>query len=108
MLRIYPEVLDWLEMLIKPREEIARRDRNLAEQLSCSSTSVALNMSEGMVACGRQRTACYRISLREMRESYTALEIAQRLRYIAPLEPALEDRSQKIIGTLVRLAFPRR
>jgi four helix bundle protein len=108
MLRIYSDVLDWLEMLETPKQQIARRDRNLSDQLSCSSTSVALNMSEGMVACGRQRTACYRISLREMRESYTALEIAQRLRFIAALEPALEDRSQKILGTLVRLAYPRR
>jgi hypothetical protein len=31
-----------------------------------------------------------------------------RLRYIEPLEAGFADRSQKIIGTLYRLAHPRR
>jgi hypothetical protein len=48
------------------------------------------------------------VALKEARESYAALEVAVRLRYIAPLAPALEDRSQKILGTLVRLALPQR
>jgi hypothetical protein len=43
-----------------------------------------------------------------MRESYSALEVAQRLRYIKSLEPAFEDQCQKILGTLVRLAVPSR
>ena len=37
-------------------------------------------------------------------ESWAALEVSVRLRYIAPLDAAFEDRSQKIIGTLYRLA----
>ena len=41
-----------------------------------------------------------------MRESFAALEIAVRLHYIAPLEPELVAQCQRIIGTLVRLAFP--
>jgi hypothetical protein len=60
-----------------------------------------------MYARGRQRTACYNVALREMRESYAALEVSMRLRYIAPLPEAFEDRIERIMGTLVRLSFPR-
>jgi four helix bundle protein len=95
MLNIYSDVLAWLEALPKVLEQIARCDSDLAKQLKRSSCSVALNLAEGMYARGRQRTCCYGISLREMRESYAALEIAQKLRYIAPLEPALGRRKQR-------------
>ena len=61
-----------------------------------------------MYARGKQRTACYGVSLREMGESYAALQIAQRLRYIAPLDPAFDDLNQKILATLVKLVRPRR
>lgn len=48
------------------------------------------------------------IALREMRESYAALEVSVRLRYLAPLPAELEERIAHILGTLVRLSFPRR
>jgi hypothetical protein len=60
-----------------------------------------------MHARGRSRTACYNIALREMRESYAALEVSVRLHYLPPLDPELEDRIQRILGTLYRLCFPR-
>ena len=56
---------------------------------------------------GGRRTAAYNIALREMRESYAALEVSIRLRYLRPLDAALEDRIQRILGTLYRLSFPR-
>jgi four helix bundle protein len=105
MLRIYADVLEWLVTIKDVADRIGRQDSNLAEQLRCSSSSVALNLGEGMYARGKQRTACYSISLREMGESYTALQIAQRLGYIAPISAAFDDLNRKILGTLVR---PRR
>ena len=106
MLRIYSVILDYLERLVKLNAQIARHDRDLAKQLKRSSCSVALNTAEAMYSRGGSRTAAYGVALREMRESFAALEIAVRLHYIAPLEPGLVDQCQKIIGTLVRLAFP--
>ena len=53
------------------------------------------------------KSAAYKVALREMRESYAALEVSVRLRYIAPLPAAFEDRIGRILGTLVRLSFPR-
>jgi hypothetical protein len=42
-----------------------------------------------------------------MRESFAVFEVAVRLRYLPPLAPELEDRIQRIVGTLYRLSFPR-
>ena len=61
-----------------------------------------------MYARGRSRTACYNIALREMRESFAALEVSVRLRYLPPLGEELEGRIQRILGTLYRLSFPRK
>ena len=108
MLRIYPVVLDWIEELNPLIAQVARHDRDLARQLRRASTSVALNLGEGMLARGGHRTNAYSTALREMRESYAALEIAQRVRYIKRIEPAFDDRCRKILSTLVRLVFPRR
>jgi len=69
MLRIYPVVLDWLKALRPLIAQIARYDRDLAKQLRCSSSSVVLNLGEGMHSRGGHRTNAYGVSLREMRES---------------------------------------
>ena len=107
MLVIYSVILSFVEDVAKLTPRIAHHDPDLARQLRRASTAVALNCSEGMYARGRSRTACYNIALREMRESYSALELSVRLRYLPPLGEKLEDRIQRIIGTLYRLSFPR-
>ena len=107
MLRIYSDMLDWLEDLVELIARIEKHDPDLARQLRRASRSVVLNTAEGMDARGRNKSAKYTIALCEMRESYAALEVSVRLRYIPPLVAPLEDRSQKIIGTLYRLAHSR-
>ena len=107
MLEIYQVILSFVEEVAPYIGKIAHHDPDLARQLRRASTSVVLNVAEGMYARGRSRVHCYNIALREMRESYAALEVSVRLRYIAPLSPELESRISRIIGTLVRLSFPR-
>ena len=107
MLHIYPVMLDFVADIHPLIGRIGRHDPDLAKQLRRASTSVVLNTAEGMYARGRQRAACYNVALREMRESYAALEVSVRLRYLAPLAPELEERVAHILGTLVRLSFPR-
>src|SRR5687767_10145420 len=108
MLRIYPVVLDWLKALRPLIDQIARHDRELAKQLRSSSSSVVLNLGEGMHSRGGHRTNAYGVALREMGESYSALQAAQIHGYIGALEPALEAQSRRILGTLVKLALPGR
>ena len=99
MLRIYPVILDFVTEVAGSVERIARHDPDLAKQLRRASAKVVLNTAEGMYARGRQRSASYNIALREMRESYAALEVSVRLRYIAPLPAELEHRIAHILGT---------
>ena len=106
MLRIYPVALDWLSSLRPLITAIESCDRNLADHLRRSSTSVCLNLAEGMAATGRSKTQCYRVALREMREAVAAVEIASRLSYVDRLDDVSADRQSRIVGTLVRLAVP--
>ena len=108
MLRIYPIILSFVEEVAPFIGRISRSDPDLARQLRRASAAVVLNTAEGMYARGRSRQACYNIALREMRESYAALEVAVRLGYVAPLPSELERRIAHILGTLVRLSFPSR
>ena len=108
MLRIYSDILDWVEAITPLIRQISRHDPNLASQLERASASVALNVGEGMYGRGRRRVAAYGIAAQEMGESVTALEVAHRRRYIEPLAPWLCELSRKILGTLVKLAFPSR
>ena len=108
MLIIYQVVLSFVEDIAALTPRIAHHDPDLARQLRRASSSVALNLAEGMYARGRSRIACYNIALREMRESYAALEVSVRLRYLPPLGEKLEERIQRILGTLYRLSFPQK
>ena len=107
MLNIYPVILSFVADVAELTPRIAHHDPDLARQLRRAASSVALNSAEGMYARGRSRTACFNIALREMRECYAALEVAVLLRYLPPLRAELDDRIQRIIGTLYRLSFPR-
>jgi four helix bundle protein len=107
VLNIYPVILQFVSDVGALVPRIAHHDPDLARQLRRSSTSVALNVSEATYALGRTRTAAYNTALREMRESFTALEVSLRLGYLAPLDASLEDRIERILKTLYRLSFPR-
>jgi four helix bundle protein len=107
MLNIYPVILSFVADVAPLTARIGRHDADLARQLRRASSAVVLNTAEGMHARGRSRMHCYSIALREMRESYAALEVSVLLRYLPPLDAALEDRIQHILATLYRLSFPR-
>ena len=108
MLRVYPIMLEWLKALRPLIAQIARYDRELAGQLRRASASVILNPGEGMHSRGGHRTNAYGVALRGMGESYSALQAAQIHGYIGALEPEFEARCRRILGTLVKLALPRR
>ena len=51
------DILDWVEAITPLIRQISRHDPNLASQLERASTSVALNVGEGMYGRGRRRVA---------------------------------------------------
>lgn len=83
--------------------QIERRDRDLGRQLRRASSSVALNLAEGMYSQGQLRTARYHTALGSMRESTSCLEVARAFGYVHSLDDAVFAQINRITGTLVRL-----
>jgi four helix bundle protein len=108
MLNIYPVVLEYINSLRPLLAQIERRDRDLGRQLRRASSSVALNLAEGMYSRGELRTARYHTALGSMRESHSCLEVAQAFGYVRTLDDALVSRVNRIVGTLVRLVEGKR
>ncbi len=102
MLRIYQVVLDALKQLQPALRQIVLRDRDLARQLRRCSSSVALNLAEGMYSRGRNRAARYHSALGSARETLACLEVAIVCDCIQP-DPSLHDRLDRIVATLVKL-----
>jgi four helix bundle protein len=102
MLRIYPVVLEVLKQLQPALQRIEGKDRDLARQLRRASSSVALNLGEGMYSRGQNRNARYHTALGSARETLSCLEVAAVFGYVREDEQ-LNDQLNRIVGTLVRL-----
>jgi four helix bundle protein len=76
MLRIYPVVLEVLKQLQPALKRIEVKDRDLARQLRRCSSSIALNLAEGMYSRGRNRNARYHSALGSARETLACLDLA--------------------------------
>src|SRR5664279_131165 len=108
MLTIYPIVLEFTGTLRPLLSQIERRDRDLGRQLRRASSSVALNLAEGMYSRGELSTARYHTALGSMRESFSCLEVAHAFGYVRALDSAMLNRVNRITGTLVRLVEGKR
>ena len=102
MLKVYPVVLDFIGRLRPLSAQIERRDRDLGRQLRRASSSVALNLAEGMYSRGELRTARYHTALGSMRESFSCLEVARAFGYVPALNADLAALMNQVTGTLVR------
>ena len=103
MLHIYPVVLEVITALRPLLAQFERRDRDLGRQLRRASSSVALNLAEGMYSRGQLRTARYHNALGSMRESVACLDVAQAFGYVSARDEALASKLDHVVGTLVRL-----
>ena len=56
----------------------------------------------------RQAGRIAALALAEMREAMAALDIAERLGYVDAFDDESDDRQQRILATLIRLAVGRR
>ena len=103
MLRIYDVMLRVLEGSRRVLPLIARRDRNLEDQLRRAATSVLLNIAEGAGVRGKNRTLRYSTALGSARECVACLHAAGALGYVDVVDPVVGDGLREVIGTLVKL-----
>jgi four helix bundle protein len=96
-------VLEVLKQIQPALRRIEGRDRDLARQLRRCSSSIALNLAEGMYSRGGIRRARYHTALGSARETLACLEVAVVCSYIEQ-DAVVEDRRDRIVGTLVNLA----
>ncbi len=102
MLRIYHVVLAVLKQLQPALRRLELSDRDLARQLRRCSSSVALNLAEGMYSRGRNRAARYHNALGSARETLACLEVAVVRSYVQQDE-GLHDQLDRIVATRVML-----
>jgi four helix bundle protein len=95
--------------LIRPLiGSVARQDSDLGRQMVRAASSIALNVAEGACSQGRNENARFYNALGSANETLACLKVSVALGYIAPPEPQLLDRFQRIIATLKNLAHRRR
>jgi len=104
MLRIYEVIVLFLGNLKPLIEQIARHDRDLADQARRAGASVALNAAEGSGARGGNRGARYASALGSAREVRACLHVARAFGYIDVLPEEAMARLDHVVGTLVKVS----
>jgi four helix bundle protein len=104
MLRIYPVLLELVRFVRPLIKELERHDPDLARQCKRALCSAPLNVAEGSYSRGRNRAARYHTALGSLREVLACFEVGAALGYLPDVEPALRNRFDHVLGTLVRLA----
>ena len=112
MFMAYELGLELISELAGVPERIAKRDGDLARQLTRAASSVPLNISEGNRRTGKDRIHLFRIAAGSCSEVRTALEVAIRWRYIERSSVAgalaLCDRLLAMLWRLTERTSPRR
>ena len=104
MLRIYSFIVETLKVTGPIIQQIAKHDGDLARQARRAASSIALNTAEGAGNDGGNRRLRYRSALGSTHEVGAALDVAEALGFIAPVDAGLRDRFDRIAATLYRLA----
>ena len=103
-LRIYSVALQMVGQVAVVAQRVARADRDLARQMRRASTSVPLNISEGVHSRGGNQAARFQNAMASARETAAALEVSIAARYITDDGLGeLLDRLDHIVATLWKL-----
>ena len=74
--------LEMIRAIHKVMDQIARQDRDLAEQIRRAVSSIALNVSEGTKRTGRDRAHSYRVAAGSANEVRAGLLVAEAFGYV--------------------------
>ena len=88
MMKILDTTVDMVQRIHKLAGNVARHDRDLASQMKRSSTSVALNCSEGIWSKAGKRRSRLEDALNSARETVMALRIARACKYLTESQAA--------------------
>ncbi len=105
-LRVSIEVVQALRQLV---DELALRDRELAEQIRRAASSAALNVAEGAKRAGKDQVHHYRIAAGSAAEVRAAIAVAAAWGYFDDSRrAALDALLDRQAALLFRIARPRR
>ena len=102
-LRIYDFVIETIRLLRPVVSDIAKHDRDLADQMRRALSSVALNLNEGAGTQRGNRRLRFENACGSAKESRGCYEVASAFGYVE-LDVALVDRLDRIAATTWRLA----
>ena len=100
--------LELIRALAPILDAVARRDRDLAQQLRRSASSVPLNVCEGSQRRGADRSQFYRIAAGSASETRAALEVAAAWGYVDVASlTTVQHLLDRVIAMLWRLTHGR-
>jgi four helix bundle protein len=107
-LKIYSVALEMVGQIAVVARRVERADRDLARQMRRASTSVPLNISEGVHSRGGNQAARFHNAMASARETAAALDVSVAACYISAdgLDEVL-DRLDHIVATLWKLIHRR-
>ena len=107
-MRIYTLALEMVASVYRLADDVQESDRDLARQMRRASSTVVLNLAEGMYSQGGRKVARYFDSMASARETMACLDlcIATRMLPRAKVDADLA-RLDSIIAGLYRLCHKR-
>ena len=108
-MRIYKLALELVASVYRLADEVARRDRNLADQMRRAVVSVPLNMQEGLYGRGGTRIVRFHDAMGSAKETMACLDVSVAARYLKQAEIDADlVRIDQIVAGLYCLAHKRR
>ena len=103
----YEIALEMVAALRPSLEALARKDRDLADQVRRAASSVVLNLAEGARRTGKDRQHFYRIAAGSAAEVRAALAVARAWGNLEPVA-GVEALLDRVLAMLWRLTHGRR
>ena len=107
-LKIYDVVLELVRSVAPLLAVLRAHSAELGNQCERALISIPLNTAEGSYSRGRNKHARYHNALASTREVLACLETAQAFGWLGSLDSRMSELFRRVIGTLVRLANPKR